>query len=467
MVPKVAYLGSYKNFDLEKCLDRKLNSFIRDEADLQRPIVISFVIPTKIDVGKKTRELELDVLKRILSECSKLIDLGYVDEIVVIDGSLDQSGRPDFSILIKVVETAYEELDLFRRQVGLLRENRAEAMNAKRGFFDFIVRAVHQFDENLFHVLEKFEFPKKTGLDAIPPGKGAALWLALPMTEGDIVCFLDSDIMNFTREFAVSLCHPVVEDLRKKKQNVAMTKACYKRLTMTYEFPYRSYTFGGRVTRLFAIPLLKVLTKEFPEIFRGFDSVRYPLAGEFAARRELLESIFFPIDYSIEFSILNQSMRRLSPSAIAQVDLDVFFHIGQSVRGLDTMIAQITNRILRTLEREGIELSKEKREQVISRYRKEAIAMLPKYLETFSKLQNQVAMNERIHYSKEIDIRRFERFYRQFRTNFLHDPNPQQLILPSWRELSSSINYFAVSSLLRRRGNQSTHARLCEAGLLI
>ncbi len=466
MQPGVADLGSYKNFDIDKCLDRKLNSFIRDEADLKRPLLLSLVIPTKIDVGKKTRELELDVLKRVLSECSKLIDLGYIDEILVIDGSLDQHGKPDFSTLVKVVETAYEELDLFRRQVGLLRENRAEAIHSKRGYFDFIVKVVHQFDRNLFHVLEKYGASSRTNLKSIPPGKGAALWLALPMTKGDIVCFLDSDIMNFQKEFAVALCHPIVEGLRKRSRSFAMTKAFYKRLTMIYEHPHGSYTFGGRVTRLFAIPLMKVLTKEFPSIFQGFDMLKYPLSGEFAAKRELLESMHFPSDYSIEFSILNQSMRRLSPLAIAQVDLDVFFHIGQSIKGLDAMIFQITNRVLRTLELEGIKLSKERRQQVISRYRKEALARLPTYWKSFEDLQRQVDTDQRIHYSREIDLQRFRRFYREFRTKFLHDHDPEQFLLPSWKELSSDVNYFAVSALLRTRSNQSTFSRLSKAGLL-
>lgn len=159
-------------------------------------------------------------------------------------------------------------------------------------------------------------------------------------------------------------------------------------------------------------------------------------------------------------------MRRLSPSAIGQVDLEILFHMGQSIRGLDAMISQVTNRVLRTLERDGTELSKERREQMVSSYRKEALATLPSYRKKFSKLQDSVATNERIHYSKETDLRRFQRFYRQFKTSFLLYPNPEQFMLPSWKELSSSVNYFAVSSLLRRRSNQSTFSRLNKAGLL-
>jgi len=463
---EVAYLGSYKRLNISKCIEKKLETLVSDEADLKRPIFISLVIPTKIDVGKGTRELEIEVLKRTLSECSKLVDLGYIDEIIIIDGSIDEQGNIDFSTLIKVVETAYEELDLFRRQVGLIRENRSEAMHAKRGFFNFIVRVIHQFDPNMFHVLKKFGVHEKAGLVDFPIGKGAALWLAVPISEGDIVCFSDSDIINFQKEFVVALCDPIVEGVREKSRRVMMTKACYNRLTFTYETPRGTYTFGGRVTRLYAIPLLKVLTEEFPETFRGLGSLRYPLSGEFSARRELLESIFFPSDYSIEFSILNQSLRRMDPSTVAQVDLETFYHIGQAIRGLDAMIAQITNRILRTLESDGLNLSKQRRRRIISAYKKAALSLIPKYWSSFNKLKKDISLAGRLHYSKEVDMQRFERFYRHFKHNFLHDPRPQQLILPSWMELASNINYFALSSMLRRRSNQSTFSRLVGAGLI-
>ncbi|MGQ9543557.1 MAG: glycosyltransferase family 2 protein [Candidatus Bathyarchaeia archaeon] len=466
MRDRVAYLGSYKRFNIEKCIDKKLKSLIGDEADLHRPLLISLVIPTKIDVGKGTRELELEVLKRTLSECSKLVDLGYIDEIVIIDGSLDERDRVDQSTLIKVVETAYEELDLFRRQVGLIRENRSEAMHARRGFFDFIVRTIHQFDPNIFHVLEKFGVQEKIGLTSIPAGKGAALWLAIPASEGDIVCFLDSDIINFQKEFAVALCDPIVDGFKGGGRQVTMTKACYNRLTMTYEAPKGIYTLGGRVTRLFAIPLLKVLTEEFPEIFRGLGSFKYPLSGEFAVRREFLESLFFPSDYSIEFSILNQSMRRLNPPAVAQIDLDIFYHIGQTVRGLDAMIGQITNRILRTLESDGVTLTKYRKSRIAAKYREKALSIMPRYWNSFNRIKRQVSGVERLRYSKMMDMQRFERFYRHFKHNFLHDPKPEQLILPSWKELSPTINYFALGSMLRRRSNQSTFSRLNDARLL-
>jgi len=463
---KAAYFGSYKKFDLDGCLNKKLKTVIRDEADLWRPLVISLVVPTKIDVGGKTRELELETLGKMLSECSKLIDLGYVDEILVIDASMDQNGQPDYTTLIKVVQTAYEELDLFKRQVHNLREHRTEAMNAKRGVFDFIVRTAHQFDNNIFHVLEKFNVNKIANLTEMPYGKGAALWLAVPITEGDVLCFLDSDIMNFKREFVVSLCDPIVDALRKNRQKYAITKACYNRVTLTYEFPHGYYTYGGRVTRIFAIPLLKILTKKFPKIFCGLDSIKYPLSGEFSAKKELLENICFPNDYSIEFSILNQSMKKYTPESIAQIDLELLCHIGQSVKNMDTMISEITNRVIKTLENERGKLSKKEKEEVIFEYKKETLRILPTYWKAFKKIQKQMEINEKLRYSQNMDIRRFKRFYKTFKIDFLGKPTAAQILLPSWAKINENGNYFAFSTMLKRRSNQSTYSRLIKANLI-
>lgn len=463
---KAAYLGSYKNFDLNDCLNKKLKTLIRDEADLRRPLVISLVIPTKIDVGRKTRELELQTLGKMLSECSKLIDQGYLDEILVIDASMDQNGQPDYTTLIKVVQTAYQELDLFKKQVRNLREHRAEAMNAKRGVFDFIVRTVHQFDRNIFHVLEKFNVNKIANLTEMPYGKGTALWLAVPITEGDILCFLDSDIMNFKREFVVSLCEPIVDALKKNRQKYVITKACYNRVTLTYEFPYGYYTYGGRVTRIFAIPLLKILTRKFPKIFCGFDSIKYPLSGEFSAKKGLLENICFPNDYSIEFSILNQAMRKYSPETIAQIDLELLCHIGQSVKNMSTMIAEITNRMIKTLENERVKLSKKEKEEIIFEYEKETLRVLPTYWKAFKKIQKQMEINERLRYSQDMDMHRFRRFYDTFKLSFLGKPTATQILLPSWAKINENGNYFAISTMLKRRSNQSTYSRLIKANLI-
>ena len=68
------------------------------------------------------------------------------------------------------------------------------------------------------------------------------------------------------------------------------------------------------MTELAARPLLNL---HFPEL-SGFSQ---PLAGEFAARRGLLEKLKFPVGYGIEIGTLIDSWRLAGLQALAQSDL--------------------------------------------------------------------------------------------------------------------------------------------------
>jgi len=466
IVSEARDLGSYANFNLGECLNEKLGLLVKDEADLPRPIVISLCIPTKIDATKETKDLEMTVMKRTMSQCSQLVDLGYLDEIIVIDGSTDEHGKADYSTLEKVVETAFDELDLFQRQVRLVDENKAVASNAKQGFFDFIVKTVHQFDPNISRVLDRYGTYGVAGLDRIPAGKGAALWLSIPLSKGDVICFVDSDIMNFAKEFVVTLCHPIVRDIHGRNA-IRMVKAYYRRLTISFEPLGGKYMFGGRVTRLFMIPILKVLADEFPEVFGGLESLRYPLSGEFAATRELLEGLCFPSDYSIEFSILKQVAEKIGLESVGQVDLEIFHHIGQSEVGLDRMVVQIANQILRTIEEEGTSLSTEERRKVVAKYEEEAQSALSRYQVVQNEMANSISkdLNVNVAYSEKEELEKSERFKKTLEEAMLKSPLVAQPYLPSWIDVTRGANYFATSALLRRRANQSTFSRLQQTGL--
>jgi hypothetical protein len=460
---------SFEDFELLDCLKEKLGMLIKDEADLPKPVLITLVIPTKIDVGKKTRKLELNVMRRILSECSRLVDMGYLDEIIVVDGSLDEEENPDYSVLSKVVARAYEKLDLFQRQVNLINENKAEGIDAKLGFFDFIVKTVHQLDRNVWHVLDKYGVGSLARLQEPPMGKGAALWLSIPIAKGDIICFIDSDIMNFKKEFIVALCHPIVQTWHKHLNSIKMSKAFYRRLTMSLDVLGRSYIFGGRVTRLFAIPMLKVLAKKFPSVFKNFDLFEYPLAGEFAIRKELLEELSFPNDYSIEFSILKQVLSKVGLSSIAQIDLRVFYHIGQSHKGLTKMISQIMNQIVDTFKKNNLSLSKKDKKAILADYKRTINKLLSHYERIFDSLMKQMPsrIKQKVVHSKSIDIKRFNEFYNVLERILNSESKIEQKILPSWKEVAQELNYFAITTMLRRRANQSTLNRLKEAGLFL
>jgi glucosyl-3-phosphoglycerate synthase len=141
-------------------------------------------------------------------------------------------------------------------------------------------------------------------------GKGDAMWRALSILHGDVVCYLDADSERFGPHFAVGLAATVA-----LPGPVQFAKAFYRRpfrVNKTTELP----TGGGRVTELTARPLLKLC---FPELA----AVRQPLAGEIAARRDLLERLPFSQGYAVDVGLLIDAWREVGLDGLAQVDLDV------------------------------------------------------------------------------------------------------------------------------------------------
>src|SRR5215207_10414009 len=105
-------------------------------------------------------------------------------------------------------------------------------------------------------------------------GKGDAMWRALGVLRGDIVCYLDADSEDLGPHFVCGLVGPVMLD------GVDLAKAFYRRPFQVGGI--RLAEGGGRVSELMARPLLNTF---YPEL----SAFLQPLAGEFAARRELLE----------------------------------------------------------------------------------------------------------------------------------------------------------------------------------
>jgi len=72
-----------------------------------------------------------------------------------------------------------------------------------------------------------------------------------------------------------------------------------------------------------------------------------PLAGEYAARRELLEALPFAAGYGVETGLLIDAYRRYGLDAIAQVDLGERTHGHQDTAALGRMAATILHTVLR------------------------------------------------------------------------------------------------------------------------
>src|SRR3954447_5877826 len=148
------------------------------------------------------------------------------------------------------------------------------------------------------------------------PGKGEALWKSLAATTGDLVVFLDADLVGDVAHYVPGLLGPLLID-----PQVLYVKGCYTRpLEIDGHF---QTTGGGRVTELTARPLLNAL---WPEL-AGFVQ---PLGGEYAGRRSALEQVPFVSSYGVEVGLLVDLFERHGLAGLAQVDLGVRRHTSQS-----------------------------------------------------------------------------------------------------------------------------------------
>ncbi len=159
--------------------------------------------------------------------------------------------------------------------------------------------------------------------EGIKRGKGENLWKALYQMKGDIIIYIDADITNIRPHFAYGLVGPLLED-----PNLKYVKAFYER-PLTLASGTR-VSGGGRVTEILVRPLFSLF---FPEL----TAFVQPLSGEYAARREALERIPFPIGYGVETAHLLDIYNLWGLNAFAQVDLDQRIHRNQSTHALGKM----------------------------------------------------------------------------------------------------------------------------------
>ncbi|MFI9078677.1 glucosyl-3-phosphoglycerate synthase [Streptomyces sioyaensis] len=165
------------------------------------------------------------------------------------------------------------------------------------------------------------------GLPALP-GKGEVLWRSLLATTGDIICFIDADLREFSATFVSGIVGPLLTD-----PDIQFVKAMYDRPLETGPGGIDAGQ-GGRVTELVARPLLNL---HWPQL-AGFVQ---PLGGEYAARRSLLERLPFPVGYGVELGLLVDALHTVGLDALAQVDVGVRKHRHQDGQALGRMAAAI------------------------------------------------------------------------------------------------------------------------------
>jgi len=229
---------------------------------------------------------EVETIGGICEALSGLVELGVVDQVVVVDDSTDGT-----------TEAARAHGAEVHAQVELRRE--------------------------LGPVL----------------GKGDAMWRALEVLHGDVVCYVDADSRDFGAHFVCGLVGPLACGSRD-----ALVKGFYRRPFDSGVVPRADG--GGRVTELTARPLLAAF---YPELA----AVHQPLAGEIAAPRDLLETLSFTTGYGVDIGLLIDVWRRWGSAGIVQVDLDQRQNRHRPLAELAPMAAAVLDSLLRRVRSEG------------------------------------------------------------------------------------------------------------------
>jgi glucosyl-3-phosphoglycerate synthase len=169
------------------------------------------------------------------------------------------------------------------------------------------------------------------------PGKGEALWKSLYLTTGDILVWIDTDIVNIHPRFVYGLLGPLI-----LREDIQFTKGFYRRPLKVGDKLQAGG--GGRVTELTARPLINLF---FPEL----SGLVQPLSGEYGGRRSAFEQLPFSSGYGVETGLIIDIFEKFGLSSIAQVDLQERVHHNQPLESLTKMSFAIIQTVVRRIER--------------------------------------------------------------------------------------------------------------------
>ncbi len=180
-------------------------------------------------------------------------------------------------------------------------------------------------------------------LPELPParGKGENIWKATHQLKGDIICFVDGDVRNMHPRFVYGPLGVLLS-----QPEVLYTKGFYDRPHAAVEIGIRP-AGGGRVTEALVRPLFSLF---FPDL-AGFVQ---PLAGEYAARRSVLEGLAMPTGYGVETAHLLDVYLQHGREALAQCDLDERIHRHQDTGSLGRMSFSILQAFFERAQKAGV-----------------------------------------------------------------------------------------------------------------
>jgi glucosyl-3-phosphoglycerate synthase len=265
-------------------------------------------------------------------------------------------------------------------------------------------------------------------------GKGRNVWYCMGYTlatgKAESVALHDCDILTYDRSLLARLIYPVANP----RFNYEFCKGYYARVA--------GERINGRVSRLLVTPLLRALRKTLGdmEYLQYMDSFRYPLAGEFSFRRDVLNDILIPSDWGLEIGVLSEMYRNYANNRLCQADIaDTYDHKHQDLSaendagGLSRMSIDISKAMFRKLATRGVTFNTETFRSLKATYYRIALD----FVETY---HNDAVMN-----GLTLDIHNEEQAVELFAENimkageaFLARPMERPFI-PSWNRVISAI----------------------------
>ena len=264
-------------------------------------------------------------------------------------------------------------------------------------------------------------------------GKGRNVWYCMGYTlasgKAESVALHDCDITTYDRELLARLIYPVANP----RFNYEFCKGYYARVA--------NGKINGRVSRLLVSPLLSALKKTVghTDYLNYMGSFRYPLAGEFSFRRDVLSDLRIPSDWGLEIGVLSEMHRNFASNRLCQVDIaDNYDHKHQNLSldndqdGLSKMSIDITKALFRKLATQGVVFSHEAFRSLKATYFRMALDFVDAY-------HNDAAMN-----NLSFDIHKEEQAVEMFAENIMKageaylDRPMETPFIPCWNRVRSA-----------------------------
>lgn len=363
-------------------LENELRSFKK-----KRPMAL--VLPSLYS------ELEGDALSNIVQELSKV---DYLDDIII---GLDRANEDQYRKALQFFKPLNQSFKLLWNDGPRLKA----------------------LDEKL----------KAKKLSPKELGKGRNVWFCFGYVfaadRAESVALHDCDIVTYDRSLVARLLYPVANPNFSYK----FCKGYYARVA--------DGKMNGRVTRLLVTPLVRALKKVYGQndYLDYIDSFRYPLAGEFSFRTDVINDLRIPSDWGLEIGVLSELNRNYANNRICQADIaDRYDHKHQDLsledtaNGLSKMSIDICKALFRKLATNGVVFNAETFRAIKATYFRIALDFVETYY-------NDAKMN-----GLDIDVHKEEASIEMFAKNvliagqeFLENPMETPFI-PSWNRVVSA-----------------------------